>query len=270
MSQSNDKVEHCPPTNDLSNRNDMDKSAIYWFTIPPLYKYVSLTNDGNIYGITEKYEVYYPSYTTSEWIKVPKNQSILENKMFKVPFSLKYFYKNNGKLYGINENGDIYYADYMNEQWSLQSNKLDNNDMIILEEKYKIDSEKMKSNIIKPIICNNEEKSSHIKCKNEYYTSKTWDKIPGKLKQVSLYNNVVCGVSTDNNVYCADNNNIDDPNWFQIKGSFIYVSLYSGGIYAIDKLWNIYHAKDYNNPIWVKEPLKLKYDIDILLPPEKI
>lgn len=267
MNQSNDKVEHCPPINDLSNRNDMDKSAIYWFTILPLYKYISLTNDGDIYGITENYDIYYPSYTTSEWIKVPKNQLILENKMFKVPFPLKYFYKNNGKLYGVNENGDIYYADYKNEQWSIQPNKLDKNDMNILEEKYKLKSDMITSNIITPNII----KPPHnIKCKNEYYTSKIWDKIPGKLKQVSLYNNVVCGVSTDNNVYCADNNNIDDPNWFQIKGSFIYVSLYSGGIYAIDKLWNIYHAKYYNNPVWVKEPLKLKYDIDILLPPKNI
>jgi len=220
--------------------NDETNSALYWFEIPAEYQYLS-TDMGNIYGIkacedaSKNYEIYYPSYSDSKWIKVNDKNNIIEKlvntKKIKKPLSLKYFVIKNENLYGINSNNDIYYADYNNNSW------------------YKIDDNR---------------KMTDSDC--NFYTDKTWDKIPGKLKQVSIENNVVCGVNNMNNIYCADTNIKTNPNWFQIPGSFRHVSLYNKGIFAVDMNWKVYHCNDYRNPVWKKEPIKLKYDIDILLP----
>ena len=213
-------------------------SALYWFEIPSKYQYASMNNGKlHVLYVTEnESEIYYPSYSDSKWIQIKNNDlyPILNKNILKIPLSLKYFYILNENLYGRNENDEIYHANYYNNSWT----KIDN---------CEIDNCKI----------------NNINDSN-YYTSRSWNNIPGKLKQVSIKDNIVCGINTMNNVYCA---NIGvNPNWIQLPGTFIYVSIYNKIIYAIDVNWNIYQCNNYLEPLWVKEPLKLKYDIDILLP----
>ena len=82
--------------------------------------------------------------------------------------------------------------------------------------------------------------------------------VPGKLKQVSFDNNIVCGANSNDEIYCADNNNKQSPNWRQLPGSLKYVSVKDTKLIGVNRLDQIWYAEDYKNPSWKQIPGLLK------------
>ena len=71
------------------------------------------------------------------------------------------------------------------------------------------------------------------------YTTPIWKKVRGKLNQLDLDTNHVCGVTERNNIVCSSN--IANPEWSHIRGKSKWVSVNDNELYAI-------HPD--NNSIW--------------------
>jgi len=85
-----------------------------------------------------------------------------------------------------------------------------------------------------------------------------WTQVPGGLKQVSLDNNVVCGVNSADDIYCADQNIESNPNWRRIDGKLKHVSVNKGRLYGVNSNDQIWFTQDYKNPRWRGIPGSLK------------
>ncbi len=94
------------------------------------------------------------------------------------------------------------------------------------------------------------------------YKSPQWKQMPGALKQVQQDGNVVCGVNSSDNIYCADQNIYSSPNWFQLPGALKHISVSGQRVCGTNANDDIYCAENYRSPQWKQIPGKLK-QIDI-------
>lgn len=93
------------------------------------------------------------------------------------------------------------------------------------------------------------------------YKNAQWVNMPGALKQISVDSanaNVVCGVNSSDNIYCADNGNKQSPNWVQVPGSLKHVSVSNGKLAGVNRNDEIYSADDYKTANWSQVPGALK------------
>jgi hypothetical protein len=74
----------------------------------------------------------------------------------------------------------------------------------------------------------------------------SWKNINGGLTQIHSSGNKVCGVNSNDNIFCAtvktDNSDITFLNWYQIQGALIYVHVNNNYLYGINRqgqLWRI-------------------------------
>ena len=62
--------------------------------------------------------------------------------------------------------------------------------------------------------------------------------IPGGLKQVDIDDNIVCGVSSGNDIYCK--NDLQSSNWERLSGGLKHISVSNGNLYGTggdDSIW---------------------------------
>ena len=75
-----------------------------------------------------------------------------------------------------------------------------------------------------------------------YYSPNTngeWSQISGKLKQVDINGNTVCGVNSSDQIYCKDD--LTSSEWKQLPGSLKYVSVTGGNkLYGANSADDIY------------------------------
>jgi hypothetical protein len=67
-----------------------------------------------------------------------------------------------------------------------------------------------------------------------------WKQIGGKLKQVSISGNKVCGVNSADNIYCKTN--LHAGNWYQVHGKLKHISLSGNSLYGVNSADNIYYS----------------------------
>jgi hypothetical protein len=75
-----------------------------------------------------------------------------------------------------------------------------------------------------------------------------------KKETFKLSDDLICGVSEDNQLWCAWEDILKNPKWNKIKGDVQYVSLTENmDLYGLDNVGNLYYRndyeKDYKNPI---------------------
>ena len=95
-------------------------------------------------------------------------------------------------------------------------------------------------------------KDNNIYCSNFGYDD--WQQIQGNLKQLSLDGRKVCGVTSIDDIYCADD--IDNPAWQQLNGKLKQVSLSGDTICGVNSENNIY-CSDYYKTDWKQLPGRL-------------
>jgi len=201
---------------------------------------------------------------------------------FQVPGGLQNVSVSNGRLYGTNSGNNIYYADnYKNAQWAqvpggLKQVSLDGKANVVVgvnsgDAIYYADQNiqdrpnwtQVPGGLINVSVSNGQLYGCNRGNAIYYaanYKNAQWVQIPGSLSQVSLdgYNRVVCGVNSNQDIWCADQNITSNPNWFQVPGNLIWVSISNGKLYGVNSSNNIYFASDYKNAKWVQVPGGLK------------
>ena len=214
---------YCADDNIESNPN--------WFQVPGGLQNVSVSN-GRLYGTNSANNIYYAdNYKNAQWAQVPGGlkQVSLDGK--------------SGVVVGVNSGDAIYYADQNiqnNPNWTQVPGALIN------------------------VSVSNGQLYGCNRGNNIYYAANyknaQWVQIPGSLNQVSLdgYNRVVCGVNSNQDIWCADQNITSNPNWFQVPGKLIWVSISNGKLYGVNSANNIFYASDYKNARWVQVPGGLK------------
>ena len=91
------------------------------------------------------------------------------------------------------------------------------------------------------------------------YRSPKWVRVPGILKQIQHEGNVVCGVTKDHTIWCADQNIFSNPNWFQLPGGLKHISVSgTGAVCGTNVHDDIWCADNYRSPQWKQIPGKLK------------
>jgi predicted RNA-binding protein len=81
-----------------------------------------------------------------------------------------------------------------------------------------------------------------------------WDKIPEKLKNISISGRNVCGVTEDDRIRCS----INGRKWEEKEGRLKYLSLSGNKICGVNGINDIYCANDANKPVWKHIQGKLK------------
>lgn len=189
------------------------KNNVKWIQITNKnFNYITIS-DGKLYGLESNGNIWYAdNYKNPKWKKIDgslkqvningnivcgvnSNNNIyckdnLENSnWFQVPGGLTHVTVSNEKLYGVNSNGDIWFADnYKDAKWikipgpRLKQIEIDNN------------SNKLCG------IDNNDD----IYCKKDNSQTSIWEKITGKLKNISLSNGSMYGSNSNNDVYFAN------------------------------------------------------------------
>lgn len=223
-----------------------------WNKIKGDIQYVSLTENNDLYGLDKVGNLYYRNDYENDF-KNPINWNIpnvpgQELKIFKQISS------NKGIICGIDDDGDIYCYDRTNliePTW----NKLEPPK----EKKFK--NITLKNNQLFAITVDDE-----IYYK-EHYNNDEWKLLSNSLKQISVDDQMVCGVNSDGIAYCYDNGRIFNPNWIKIEGkTFDNVLIKNGILIGIDKNKEIYMTKNYKDekPIWTKIPGNGLKQIDIV------
>lgn len=89
---------------------------------------------------------------------------------------------------------------------------------------------------------------------NSDYQWQNLTQVAGGFSNISYDGSAVCGVTPNNQLYCADENIDSSPNWTQTNTptQLKQVSLNQGRMYAVDNAGNIYYSSTYNNPNWNK------------------
>jgi predicted RNA-binding protein len=94
----------------------------------------------------------------------------------------------------------------------------------------------------------------------ELYCSKVgtneWKKKAGWLKHVSISGDKVCGVNGNDDIYCADN--VDSPDWKGIPGKLKQIDLSGTKMCGVNSVDNIYCA-DYGKANWEQKQGQLKH-----------
>lgn len=91
------------------------------------------------------------------------------------------------------------------------------------------------------------------------YKIPNWVGLPGILTQISSSPNVVCGVNSANQIWCADTNIQSSPNWFQLPGGLTNISVNNdGSLMGVSSNGQIWFASNYKNANWVNLPGSLK------------
>ena len=67
-----------------------------------------------------------------------------------------------------------------------------------------------------------------------------WTKIPGKLKQVDIYGNTVCGVNRNDHIYCKED--VTGSNWKKVPGGLKHVSVSNEHLYGVNEKGDIYYS----------------------------
>ncbi|TYZ59408.1 hypothetical protein PybrP1_001029 [[Pythium] brassicae (nom. inval.)] len=80
----------------------------------------------------------------------------------------------------------------------------------------------------------------------------------GGLKQLAFDGSMLCGVSGNNDLFCADDGLRTNPNWRQIEGQFIEVEVEAGRVYAVGLNTVIYLRWFTPPPVEMKGWTKLK------------
>jgi hypothetical protein len=75
-----------------------------------------------------------------------------------------------------------------------------------------------------------------------------------KQENFKLSDDLICGVTDDNQLWCAWENIYSNPKWYKIKGDVKYISLTDkNDLYGLDEVGNLYYRndyeQDYKNPI---------------------
>ena len=103
-------------------------------------------------------------------------------------------------------------------------------------------------------------------CQSESFTnykSTEWKQMPGGLKQAQVDQNVVCGVNSNDDIYCADKDIFNNPNWFNVPGKLKHVSVSNGKLYGANSNDDIWYNDNYKSANWKQIGGKLKQvDID--------
>lgn len=202
-----------------------------WFQVPGGLQNVSISN-GRLYGTNSGNNIYYAdNYKNAQWAQIPGGlkQVSLDGKANVVA--------------GVNSGDGIYFADQNiqnNPNWRQAPGALIN---------VSVSNGQLYG-------CNRDNNIFYA----PNYRNAEWVHVPGSLNQVSFdgYNNVVCGVNRNQDIWCADQNITSKPNWFQIPGKLIWVSISNGKLYGVNSANNIFYASDYKNAKWVQVPGGLK------------
>lgn len=94
--------------------------------------------------------------------------------------------------------------------------------------------------------------NSDIKIKNkvENFANPEWKQIPGKLKQISVDNDQMCGTSLDSQIYCAYQNINSKPEWKNVPGMLKEISIKNGKAYGVADNHAIYFNNDIKKGNW--------------------
>ncbi len=85
------------------------------------------------------------------------------------------------------------------------------------------------------------------------------------LKQIDIDNNIVCGVTATDDVWCTDDaENPTGFKWFKVEGKIKlkHVAVSNGKLYGVNSNDEIFYANNYRYPVWKQVQGKLK-QVDI-------
>lgn len=88
----------------------------------------------------------------------------------------------------------------------------------------------------------------------EYSFSQARESKP--FKQIDSDKNVACGVTHNDDIFCADN--FDFSNWTSVPGKLKQVAVNDGKLYGVNSGNDIFYASDYKNAAWKKVGGSLK------------
>ncbi|TMW66752.1 hypothetical protein Poli38472_014064 [Pythium oligandrum] len=83
-------------------------------------------------------------------------------------------------------------------------------------------------------------------------------KLPGNLKMISTDGKQICGVSKDDDIYCADTGITSNPNWRQIPGKLKHVVVLNGVLFGTNSADDIFTGRSKGDPKWLQLEGKLK------------
>lgn len=89
------------------------------------------------------------------------------------------------------------------------------------------------------------------------YRYPNWKQVNGKLKQVDMNGNFLCGVNSADIIFCADNS-LDNPQWVSVQGRLKYVSVNNRKLYGANSADNIWFAESHLVPNWKQATGALK------------
>lgn len=213
-----------------------------WHQITGNIKYVSLTENNELYALDKEGNLYYRNDYETDY-KNPINWSI-PNVPGKELKTFKQISANKDMVCAVDTDGSIYCYD--------KSNLIDPG-WILLEspKEKKFNNVMINGNKIFAITDNNE-----IYYK-EHYGNKTWKLVSNSLTQISFDRNLVCGIDENGEVHCFDNAKIANPNWVKIEGKkFDHILVKDGKLIGIDKNSEIFMTDNYKDdkPFWKKIP----------------
>jgi hypothetical protein len=87
----------------------------------------------------------------------------------------------------------------------------------------------------------------------------------GKLKQVKLHNNIMCGVNSNDDIFYKIG--LFSSGWVQVPGKLKHVSINNGKLYGVNSNDDIYYSSDFKSGNWIQIPGKLKqvdFDGDVI------
>jgi Tectonin domain len=90
------------------------------------------------------------------------------------------------------------------------------------------------------------------------YRKTQWTQLGGQLKQIAVDGSVICGVNVNNDIYCTDQINGNNPNWQQVAGKLKSVAIDNGRLYGVNTNNDLFYAPNYKKAQWNMLRVKLK------------
>jgi hypothetical protein len=223
-----------------------------WYQIKGDVKYVSLTDKNDLYGLDKVGNLYYRNDYEQDY-KNPINWHI-PNVPGQELKNFKQISSNKEILCGVDNNGKIYCYDRSN---LIEPSWIE----ISAPEEKKFKNVTIRNNQLFAIT---EEDQIYYK---EHYNNNEWKLLSNSLKQISVDDEVVCGIDADGQAYCYDNGRIFNPNWVKIEGkTFDNILVKNNVLIGVDKNKEIVMTKNYKDekPVWIKIPGNGLKQIDII------
>jgi hypothetical protein len=81
-----------------------------------------------------------------------------------------------------------------------------------------------------------------------------WVQLEGKLKQVSYDGRTLCGVNTNEDIFCSTKGLEGTPNWRKVPGKLVYVVVYGDNLFGVNKENKLFVGNSIGNPSWKRLP----------------